>query len=142
VHTFQDRFGNITKCELSLGENHGKGAFTFLAVLFVRYQDPLEPPTILEFQIGEMSSMTDLVELLRQMTRKLEISLLKLSPKGQDDTLKLQYKDIAEDKEVTVLLKTSLELNLMGDLNFFFMMMGQAEYCSSWSVYCKLKQLE
>jgi hypothetical protein len=102
----------------------------------------LEPPAVLAFQIGEISSTTDLVELLRQLALKLEISLLKFSPvkgnckfiltKGQDDTkLKLQYKDIAADEEVTVLLNARLELYLMSGLKFLFMMMGRAGYCGS-----------
>ncbi len=46
----------IDKMELTLGGDHGKGAFTFIACLIIRFEDPLEEPQVLEFQIGEIDS--------------------------------------------------------------------------------------
>jgi hypothetical protein len=37
---FEDRGKEIEKLKLLLGGDHGKGAFTFLFVIVVRYKDP------------------------------------------------------------------------------------------------------
>lgn len=45
---------NIYKMELRLGGDHGKDTFTFIACLITQFEDPLEEPHVLEFQIGEV----------------------------------------------------------------------------------------
>jgi hypothetical protein len=55
---------NIEKMELTLGGDHGKGAFTFIACLIVRFEDPSEEPQVLEFQIGEIDSKKTLYGLM------------------------------------------------------------------------------
>jgi hypothetical protein len=35
---------NVKKMELTLGRDHGKGAFTFIACLIIHFKDPLEEP--------------------------------------------------------------------------------------------------
>jgi hypothetical protein len=48
---------DIDKLELTLGGNHGKGGFTFLACLIIQCTDGLDPK-VMEFQIGEIDSET------------------------------------------------------------------------------------
>jgi hypothetical protein len=55
---------NIEKMELTLGGDHGKGAFTFIACQIVRFEDPSEEPQVLEFQIGEIDSKKTLYGLM------------------------------------------------------------------------------
>jgi hypothetical protein len=54
----------IDKMEMTLGGHHGKGAFTFIACLILPFEDPLEELQVLEFQIGEIDSEKDSMELL------------------------------------------------------------------------------
>jgi hypothetical protein len=52
----------ISKFELTLGGDHGKGAFTFLACLMIGFADGSDFLEI-ELQIGEIGSETDTVEV-------------------------------------------------------------------------------
>ena len=64
----------INKLELTLGGDHGKGAFTLLACLIIRFTDALDPQ-VMEFQIREIDSEMDLMELLLPLVKKLEAGL-------------------------------------------------------------------
>jgi hypothetical protein len=74
----------IDKLELTLGGDHGKGAFTFLACLIIRFTDDSDPQ-VMEFQIEEIDSATDLMELLLPLVKKLEVGLKTMNPKGDGD---------------------------------------------------------
>jgi hypothetical protein len=67
----------INKMELTLGGDHGKGAFTFIACLIVWFEDPLEAPQVLEFQIGKIDSEKDSMELLLPLVEKLGEGLVR-----------------------------------------------------------------
>jgi hypothetical protein len=56
----------ISKFELTLGGDHGKGAFTFLACCINRFADGSDPLEI-ELQIGEIGSETDTMEVLQPL---------------------------------------------------------------------------
>ena len=49
---------DIYKIEICLGGDHGKGKFTFTALVIIRYKQPIgnkeKKPNILEFQIGQI----------------------------------------------------------------------------------------
>ena len=75
----------IHKMDLTLGGDHGKGAFTFIACLIIRFEDPLEEPQVLEFQIGEIDSEKDSMELLLPLVEKIGEGLLSMNPKGEGD---------------------------------------------------------
>ena len=64
----------IETMEIMLGGDHGKGSFTFLATLVIRFEDKLDP-YILEMQVGEIASAQALVELLKPLVKKLEEGL-------------------------------------------------------------------
>jgi hypothetical protein len=144
----------IGKMELTLGGDHGKGAFTFIACLIIQFEDPLEEPQVLEFQIGEINSEKDSMELLLPLVKKLGEGLLSMNPKGEGDCtfvvhrkvdckLLLRFDEMeAEEEEVKVILNTKLELYINGDYKFLFMMAGQSGYCGDYGLYCRLRQLE
>jgi hypothetical protein len=75
----------INKMKLTLGGDHGKGYYTFIACLIVQFDDPLEEPQVLEFQIGEIDSEKDSMELLLPLVKKLGEGLLSMNPKGEED---------------------------------------------------------
>ena len=61
---FEDSRTEIDKLELLLGGDHGKGAFTFMFVIVVRYKDSTRAPMIVELQLGQIDSTKDSMELL------------------------------------------------------------------------------
>ncbi len=146
---------NIDKMELTLGGDHGKGAFTFIACLIVRFEDPLEEPQVLEFQIGEIDSEKDSMELLLPLVEKLGEGILSMNPKGEGDCtfmvcrkadgeLLLHFDETEAEEQggEVVLLNTKLELYVNGDYKFLFMMAGRSGYCGGYCLYCRLRQSE
>jgi hypothetical protein len=108
----------------------------------------------LEFQISEIDSEKDSIELLLPLVDKLGEGLLLMNPKGEgnctftvhrkvDGKLSLQFEEAeAKDQEVEVVLKTKLKLYINGDYKFLFMMAGRSGYCGDYCLYCCLRQLE
>jgi hypothetical protein len=145
---------SISKIELTLGGDHGKGAFTFLACLIIRFVDNSDPVET-ELQIGEIGSETDTIEVLQPLVDKLgSLITASMNPKEGDckfvvhqDTnngdLSLHFDDAVAAAEGTqVIVDSTLELYLMGDWKFLFMMVGRSGYCGSYCMYCRLKQSE
>ena len=75
----------ISKFELTLGGDHGKGAFnTFLACLIIRFVDNFDPVET-ELQIGEIGSETDTIEVLQPLVDKLgSLITASMNPKEGD----------------------------------------------------------
>jgi hypothetical protein len=65
--------------EISLGGDHGKGKFAFLAVDVIRYKaDSVrgQKSKIMDFKIGQIDHGSDSVELLRPLLQLLEPGVL------------------------------------------------------------------
>ena len=60
---------SIKKIELCVGGDHGKGAFTMMLIVIVRYED--KDPLILEFQIGQIDATSDSIEYLSPLLKHL-----------------------------------------------------------------------
>jgi hypothetical protein len=145
---------NVEKMELTLGGDHGKGTFTFIACLIVRFEDPSEEPQVLEFQIGEIDSEKDSMKLLLPLVEKLGEGLLSMNPKGEGDCtfmvrrkvdgeLPLHFDETGADEQgVEVVLNTKLVLYVNGDYSFLFMMAGRLGYCAGYCLYSRLRQAE
>jgi hypothetical protein len=84
LESFEKR---ISKFELTLGGDHGKGAFTFLACLIIRFADGSDPKEI-ELQIGEIGSETDTMEVLQPLVNKLG-SLITTTMKPKEGNCRL-----------------------------------------------------
>jgi hypothetical protein len=76
----EDRHNKIDKLKLLLGGDHGKGAFTFLFVILVRYKDSTRAPMIVELQVGQIDSTKDSMELLWPLLDDMNPGLKKLMP--------------------------------------------------------------
>jgi hypothetical protein len=140
---------DIEKVEVCLGGDHGKGKFTFIALVIVRYKAAaLRQDKIFEFQIGQIDHAKDSVELLRPLLARLEVGIKKLQPNNDAVcTATLVQSEAGLLQDVFFDGRNGnhsvpLELFLIGDLKFLFMVLGRANYCGSWCLYCKLKQAE
>jgi hypothetical protein len=142
----------VDKLELTLGGDHGKGAFTFLACLIIQFTDGSDPQ-VMEFQIGEIDSETDSMELLLPLVKKLEVGLKTMNPKGDGDCtflvhrtaggdLKLHFEEAEVEVGAKVLVNTMLALHINGDYKYLFMMAGRCGYYGGHCLYCRLKQSE
>jgi hypothetical protein len=141
----------IDKLELTLGGDHGRGAFTFLGCLIIRYTDGSDPQ-VMEFQIGEIDSETDSMELLLPLVKKLEVGLKTMNPKGDGNCtflvhrnaggLTLHFEEAEAEVGAEVLVHTRLELHINGDYKYLFMMAGRCGYCGGHCLYCQLKESE
>jgi hypothetical protein len=144
----------IDKMELTLGGDHGKGAFAFIACLIVRLDNPSEAPQVLEFQIGEIDSEKDSMELRLPLVEKLGEGLLSMNPKGEGDCTFMVCRKVdgklsrhfdetgAKEQGLKVVLDTKVKLYVNGDYKFLFMMAGRSGYCSGYCLYCRLRQPE
>jgi hypothetical protein len=107
---------------------------------------------VLDFQIGEIDSKKDSMELLLPLVKKLGEGLLSMNPKGEGDCtfmvcckvdgeLSLQFDEAgAKEQGLKVVLNTKLELYVNGNYKFLFMMAGRSGYCSGYCLYCRLRQ--
>jgi hypothetical protein len=140
---FEDSGNEIEKLELLLGGDHGKGAFTFLFAIVVRYKDPTRAPMIVELQLGQIDSTEDSMELLRPLLDAMMPGLNQLMPfKEGKSAVKVANKDyelqFGEEDEDAIPMK----FYLIGDLNFLFMMLGRSGFSGSYCLYCELKQAQ
>ncbi len=110
---------------------------------------------MLEFQIGEIDSEKDSMELLLPLVEKLGEGLLSMNPKRVGDcTFMVRLKVVdgklllhigetgAHEQGVGVVLNTKLELYINGDYKYLFMMAGRSGYCGGYSLYCYLSLSE
>ena len=140
---------DVLHLELALGGNHGKGAFTFLAVVFVRYSNG-NKCNIFEMQVGQIDSASDSAEILKPLLEKLEVALQQMKPDGNGNCKLLVSKDDTNVRSISfeelnkgasdTVLDTEMRLYLIGDLKFLFTMMGRDGYSGAWCIYCVLKQ--
>jgi hypothetical protein len=65
---------DVSHAKLALGGDHGKGASTFLAVLFLRYRNS-KKVSIFEMQVRQIDSASNLAEILKPLIKKLEESI-------------------------------------------------------------------
>jgi hypothetical protein len=134
----------ISKLELTLRGDHGKGAFTFLACLIVRFEDGSDSVEI-ELQIGEIGSEIDTMEVLQPLVDKIGLLITSnMKPREGDckfvvhqdtnngDLLSLHFDDSAPAEGTRVIVDSTLELCLMGDWKFLFMMVGRSGHCGDW----------
>ena len=139
---------DIEKIEICLGGDHGKGKFTFVAMIIVRYINKQRASKIFEFQIGQIDHGGDTVELLEPLLSRLEKGIKRLKPdkngmcsckvkRNTDGEITLCYGE--EDPEAE---KFPMELFLIGDLKFLFMVVGRSGLSGHWCLYCKLKKSE
>ena len=140
----------IEKVEVLLGGDHGKGAFTFLAIIIIRFKTTKEP-LILDLQIGQIDSQDDKLELLRPLVGKIgdDIRTMPQQSDGcvnlevlvSDYEYKLVYGENSESGEV-ISTKVKLELFLIGDFKFLFTMMGRDGFSGHHCLYCRMKASE
>jgi hypothetical protein len=140
---FEDSGNEIEKLELLLGGDHGKGPFTFLFVIVVRYKDPTWAPMIVELQLGQIDSTEDSMELLRPLLDDMMPGLNQLmSSKEGKSAVKVANKDyelqLGEEDDDAIPMK----FYLIGDLKFIFMMLGRSGFLGSYCLYCELKQAQ
>jgi hypothetical protein len=107
----------------------------------------------MEFQIGEIDSETDSMELLLPLVKKLEVGLKAMNLKGDGDctfvvhrdtdgNLKLHFEEAEVEAGAEVLANTMLALHINGDFKHLFMMAGRCGYCGRHCLHCQLKQSE
>jgi hypothetical protein len=92
---------------------------------------------VLEFQIDEIDSEKDSMELLLPLVEKLGEGLLSMNLKGEGDCIFMVRRNVdgevslhldetgADEQGVEVVLKTKLQLYVNGDYKFLFMMAGR-----------------
>jgi hypothetical protein len=140
----------LIKADISLGGDHGKGSFTFLLCLHLRYTDTSKD-RVLDIQIGEIESSADSVELLKPLVKQIEEGVKCMNPDENgnsffvvvDDQGKknLQFEKFAGSIGVVV-IDVPLAFYMMGDLKFLFMMLGRDGFSGSHCMYCMYKQSE
>ena len=141
---------HISNVELLFGGDHGKGAFTFMFVVIVRYSNNLQrQPGVFEFQLGQIDSVKDSEELLKPLMLDMEEGVLEMKPnnegksvlcvgRGEDGyTNKVNFVQIGQQVPDTTIYKIPTSFLLMGDLKFLFMVMGRPGFSGHHCLFCK-----
>mgnify|MGYP000582880178 CR=1 FL=1 len=89
------------------------------------------------------------------MVEKLESGLRRMKPRidgtctfivtedaQKKRSILFEEPDGGVDDAISIVGRFDLELYLIGDLKFLFMMLGRSGYSSSWCLYCKLKKAQ
>jgi hypothetical protein len=72
---------DLERLDMSLGGDHGQGAFTLMALLALRYKEESgKESKYLALQIGQIESAADSVEILKPLVDRLEAGLLRMRP--------------------------------------------------------------
>jgi hypothetical protein len=128
---------DISHAKLALGGDHGKGAFTFLAVLFLRYTNG-KKVSIFEMQVGQIGSASDSAEIIKPLIEKLEETIRRIDPDASRNSKLVVTNTTADDDnkqrsvffqsnnplDNNIILDTELRFFLIGDLKFLFTMLG------------------
>ena len=141
---------HIEKVEMLLGGDHGKGAFTFLAIIIIRFSNSKEP-IILYLQIGQIDSQDDKLELLRPLVEKLNDDIRTMQP-GSDGCVDLEV-TVGDDEYILCYgennqsgkassIDLKVDLYLISDLKFLFTMMGRDGFSGNYCLYCRQKASE
>ena len=151
-----DEINNIEVC---LGGDHGKGAFSFMCAVIVWYSANNRNAKVFEFQIGQIESTKDKIELLQPLMEKMKPGVKELVgiledgsanntgrltvhvEEQQQGLLGLTFSG-ATDADVNNKFKVPTELFLMGDLNFLFMYFGRVGYSGYHCLFCKQNKTE
>ena len=72
---YGDDFSNVDNLELVLGGDHGKGSYSLLASIVVRFKDHRRDPDVLDLECGRIEYHQDKIELLKILIEKLKPSL-------------------------------------------------------------------
>jgi hypothetical protein len=72
---------DLERLDMSLGGDHGQGAFTFMALVALRYKaESGKESKYLALQIGQIESAADSSEILKPLVARLEAGLLRMHP--------------------------------------------------------------
>jgi hypothetical protein len=113
--------------ELALGGNHVKGAFAFLAVVFMLYYNG-KKCKISKMQAEQIDSASDSAEIRKPLLEKLKVCLqtmkldgngnCKLVVKRDDNGVRsISFEELNKDVN-NIVLDTEIQLHLIGDLKF------------------------
>jgi hypothetical protein len=145
----------VDKIEVSVGGDHGKGVFSFVAIVVIRYKGYSDPFSF-TLQLGEIDSPTDSMEHLTPLIEKINPGLLKMQPDENANCNFVLIKEVDKKHTVafgptvsiltsktrTIVRQEKLELWMAGDFKFLFMMFGRDGMCGAHCFYCRLKQSE
>ncbi|KAL7564736.1 hypothetical protein ACA910_010147 [Epithemia clementina (nom. ined.)] len=150
---FMPPFDDIEKIEISLGGNHGKGKFSFVAIIIIGYRknkNANKEDKVVELQIGQIDDSSDKLELLRPLLSRLETSVRRMNLlqngccrlwlENANNNIYFSAAGAPTDPKLSVILP--VELFLVGDLKFLLMVVGRDGYSGLWCLYCHLKQAE
>jgi len=137
----------IKEIQICLGGDHGKGKFTFMALVAVRFKADAEvPDKILEFQIGQIDEETDTIEFLKPLLERLEVGIRRMNPSNMGKTT-LSVSKKNGDGERTLNFDGSnddyvfpVEFFMIGDLKYMFMVVGRSGYSGAHCLYCFLEK--
>jgi hypothetical protein len=86
VSSFSDP-EDVERIDMPLGSDHGQGAFTFMALLTVRYtkKSKKDGSKYLAMQIGQIESEVDSVEMLKPLVATIEKGVRRIKPTNEGD---------------------------------------------------------
>jgi hypothetical protein len=149
---------DIESMDMSLGGDHGKGAFTYMALLAIRYKKESKIESkYLAMQIGQIDSAADSAEILKPLVKRLEAGLLRMKPDENGDVRFVIHEDpdgnnelsfnpdtgaVAAGADLPLVCDSKIRLFIAGDMKFEFTMAGRDGFSGSYCLWCKLSKAE
>jgi hypothetical protein len=97
---------DLDRMDMSLGGDHGQGAFTFMALLALRYtKESGKESKYLALQIGQIESAADSFEILKPLVDRLEAGLLRMCPDKEGN---VQFKIVKDSDKKNKLIFTTV----------------------------------
>ena len=129
---------HIKHIEVSLGGDHGKGSYIFLAIVklcYTMYKDAYQ----FELKLGEINEEKDKIDFIIELLKKLYIGLTEMNIKRGDC-----YMSITDQRNITFtsdydMNSTLIKFYTIGYLKALFRVLGRDGYDYSYCLYCKFK---
>ena len=120
----------IETVELVFGGNHGKGAFTFMFVVIVRYRGNRRTPGVHEFQLGQIDTTKDNKEILAHLMEDMASGVMAMQPNdgqsilcaskqrgsGEEQTINVSFCKVGEEQSTNGSINILTRFYLMGDI--------------------------
>jgi len=145
----EDDLVDVKRVDFTVGGDHGGGKMRFVLKMLLRYNSKKESKNVL-FQIVEIDSNMDKTDIIKNTVGTVLGDSLKRMTSGghfivakdtQQNKLTLQYEQSIDEftkEDCVILCNTKLRIFGVGDLKFFFQMLGRENMSSSWCFYCNL----
>ena len=150
--SYEEKFQDTSNIEVTLGGDHGKGSYTLLLSIVVRFRDYDKEPDMLNLECGRIEYHQDKLELLKILVNKLLPSLRRItSGTGAErfiitsaNSMSKKFKfytntnNVIYFNDMIMHMNVKMTLHLNGEIKGLMQFLGRSAFDSHYCMCCKI----